>query len=656
MVWFFVGRNARIGIKDNKCNSWVDDCADVCYNVSKQYKERMILAITINAPAEAVCGLYAGVPEKREYHNAVKPENAIAATSVATNDGITTYFYEGLAHGLYYCGASQEGYNALCQTINSTGNTQLNIELDKLAGGGFEAGYVMQYTREFLEKQLVSHKDAWGAEYAKLFCTPQFMPGRPGRHQQTTNEEMVAFIEKLAASNAHMHIYNLGKSPKYGYDMPLVLFTRENVAGMTLAQAAEVICQNGKPTIQYTAQCHSTEPASTEGALAMMVSLCGDYGKVLDEVDIYIIPRINLDGAYEVTRKSPTTDEDMNRDYLFMHNVELRLITAAYNLFRPEVCIDGHEKWHRFNCAGEDICTDMEVQTGAGALNHPANMTELTMKMALCALEKARSLGLRSHFYSKLASAAGGSAGSSYFGTRNSLSFLVETPGQVNLGMCCMERRVMGQYVLASSVIDYTVEHAAEIVATVRASRDFMKKSNPIYLDEKLFVLEHGSTVTGSWSNPLLHVPSGEVVEENHTLDYKEHTEALATRPRATAYVLPEGLAQEAEILRVAGNHGIDHYRLPAGSTVNLKQYIKTEAGIALTEEQPITFEKGALVFPNTVDSAVLNVIMEPDFNAANPERKVTLLRMGLVKADEDGALPLYRYCHTLENGKVNAQ
>ena len=298
----------------------------------------------------------------------------------------------------------------------------------------------------------------------------------------------------------------------------------------------------------------------------------------------------------------------------------------------------------------------MEVQTGAGALNHPADMTGMTMKMALQAFEKARSLGLRSHFYSKLASAAGGAAGSSYFGTRNSLSFLVETPGQINWGMSCMERRVMAHYVLASSVIDYTVKHAAEIKALVHASRDFMKKSNQIYLEEKLFVLEHGSSVTGSWSNPLLHLPSGEVVEENHTIDYKEHTEALATRPRATAYILPAGLAREAEIIRVAECHGIEHYCLPAGSIVNLKQYIKTGEGFTITEEQPVTFENGAVVFPNTVDSAVLNVIMEPDFNYGNPERKMTLLRMGLVEADEAGTLPIYRYCRTLENGKVNVQ
>ena len=613
------------------------------------------MAMIITAPAEAQCGLYAGVPEKRTYADSVKPEKAIAATAVATKDGITTYTYEGLEQGLYFCGASREGYNSLCQIINYTGDTRLDVKLEKLAGGGFEAGFLLQYTKEFLEKQAVSHKDAWGPEYAKLFCTPQFMPGRPGRHQQTTNEEMVDFIQKLAASNANMHIFSLGKSPKYGYDMPLVLFTRENVEGKTLEQAAEIVRQNGKPTVQYNAQCHSTEPCSTEGALAMMVSLCGDFGKVLDTVDVYIIPRINLDGAYQMIRTSPTTKEDLNRDYLRTHNVEIQRVISVYNLFRPEVCIDGHEKYHRYNITGPDVCTDVGVQTGAGALNHPAEMTEMTMKMALSALGKAKSLGLRSNFFTNLASAAGGAAGSSYFGTRNSLSFLIETQG-ISWGMSCVERRVMSQYAIASALIEYTVEHSAEMMAMVHASRDFMKKSNPIYLEEKLFVLEHGSTVTGTWYSPLVHVPTGEVVEENHAIEHKEHTQALATRPRATAYVIPMGLATEAEILRVATIHGAEPYTLPAGATLNLKQYIKTEDGFTITEEQPFTFEKGAWVFPNTVDSAVLNVIMEPDFNPGNPERKMCLLRMGLIKADENGNLPLYRYCHTLENGKVNLQ
>ena len=96
--------------------------------------------------------------------------------------------------------------------------------------------------------------------------------------------------------------------------------------------------------------------------------------------------------------------------------------------------------------------------------------------------------------------------------------------------------------------------------------------------------------------------------------------------------------------------------RCPAviiGYSFSLKQYIKNDEGFTLTEEQIITFRTGGWVFPNTVDSAVLNVIMEPDFNYGNPERKMNILRMGLIAADEAGTLPIYRYCHTLEDGKV---
>lgn len=614
------------------------------------------MSVTITAPSGAVCGLYAGVPAARSYFEAIDPAKALPATKTTTQDGITTYYYEGLENGLYHCAASMEGYNAVCQTVNYTGSYQLDVKLDKLAGNGYEAGFVMLYTKEFIEAQLASDKNTWGSEYEKLFCTPQFMPGRPGRHQQTTNEELTDFIEKLAASNKNMYVYSLGKSPKYCYNMPLVLFTNEDVVGMTLEQAAEVIRSNGKPTVQYNAQCHSTEPASCEGALAMMVSLCGDFGRILDEVDVYIIPRINLDGAYEVTRKSPTTGEDMNRDYLYMHNKELQLVVNAFNLFKPEVAIDGHEKWHRAITPGEDICTDMELQTGAGALNHPSELTALVMNMALQAMEKAKSLGLRSRFYNNLASAAGGAAGSSYFGIRNCLSILVETPGQINLGMSFMERRVMAHYVLASTVITHTAENAAEIMAAVHASRDFMRKANGIYDDKKLFVLEHGNGQTGTWATPLIHVPTGRVTDPDHTENYFEHTEALITRPCATAYILPQGLAQEQEILRVANNHALEYYRLGADSTVLLKQYIKTEDGIELTEEGPVCFKNGAIVFPNTVDSTILNVIMEPDYNPSNPDRKMTLLRMGLIEADEAGKLPLYRYCHHLCDGNVSVE
>ena len=612
--------------------------------------------LTITAPEGSTCGLYPDGPATTHYFQVIKPENALPPTEVSTENGITTYYYDHLEPGSYHCGTSMDGYTAICQLIHYTeekekAGMRMDMRLDKLAGTGYEIPHAMIATEEMLQKRLLSKKDAWGEEYTKLFRTPVFREGRPGRHQQTTHDEMMDLIGNLASPN--VYVYSLGKSPMHGFDMPLVLFTRENVAGMTLEQAAQVVRNNGKPTVQYTAQCHSAEPASGEGAMAMMLQLCDEYGqKVLDAVDIYIVPRINLDGAVDVVRQSPTTGEDMNRDYLFMHNQEVRMVTAAYNLFLPEVCIDGHEKMNNALSTKQSLCTDMEIQVGAGSLNHPANMTQLAMKMALLALAKGKELDLRCHFYSKLASAAGGAAGSSYYGTRNSLSFLVETPGQAPAGTFLMERRVLGQYVLASTVITYTAEHAKEILDTVHGSREYMVKTGAVYDENDVIVLEHGKSETGTWETPMLDVPSGEVYSLK-PLPYYEHTEALLTRPRATAYVIPKGLDKESGIFRVAGNHALVHYELPAGSTLLLKQYSKNNDAIALGEEQSFTFAQGAYVFPNTVASTILGVIMEPDFGSSYTDRKMNLLSMGLVEADENGKLPIYRYCHDLKDGKI---
>ena len=88
-------------------------------------------------------------------------------------------------------------------------------------------------------------------------------------------------------------------------------------------------------------------------------------------------------------------------------------------------------------------------------------------------------------------------------------------------------------------------------------------------------------------------------------------------------------------------------------SATSLQQYLQKDDGISLAPEQVITFETGAHVFPNTIDSTILGMIMEPDFNPTKPELKRTILRMGLICPDEGGQLPLYRYCHNLENGKI---
>ena len=615
--------------------------------------------LTLTAPRGALCGLYPEMPKSRNYFEAIEESLAIVPTRVSSGEETDVYYYEGLATGLYHAAASKDGYYAFCQIINYTqekadSGFQLNINLDKMAGS-YEDNCLILYSEEFIASHMQSEKNTWGEKYARLFRTPQFLrpEGRVGKHQQTTSEELYAFIDKLNEKCDFMHVFSLGKSPKYNLDMPLVLFTRENVAGKTLEEAAEIIRTNGKLTVQYTAQVHGNEPASAEGALAMMLELTEDYGKsVLDTVDIYIVPRINLDGAVESIRESPTTGDDMNRDYLYMNNAEIRMVTSAYNLFLPEIAIDAHEKTAKVLSEGESDCTDMELQVGAGSLNHPAIMTKTAMDIALSALSRAKDLGLRGHFFQRFASAAGGSAGSSYYGTRNSLSFLVETPGLRSFCMSFIERRVMAQYVFASTVINYAVEHSGEIMSIVHSSRKLMAEKGPIYDESDIMTLEHEKAETSAFPSPIINITTGEVIEPEHFIPYTEHVIALHTRVRAAAYVIPKGLKNEEEILRVAKCHAIGYYEIPEGSAVSLCGYIKGDEKIELDEERSVKFEKGAYVFPNTVPSTILNVIMEPDFNSVSG-RKMSLHSMHLIATDESGRLPIYRYCHNLINGKV---
>ena len=120
--------------------------------------------LTVTAPEGAVCGVYPQVPTARNYFEAIDIANAIPATCAATADGVTVYHYADLEPGLYHCAASMEGCSAVCQMINYTAEKaaagmRYDMKLDKLAGNGYEAGYVMLNTQEFIDAQLASGKE-----------------------------------------------------------------------------------------------------------------------------------------------------------------------------------------------------------------------------------------------------------------------------------------------------------------------------------------------------------------------------------------------------------------------------------------------------------------------------------------------------------------
>ena len=107
----------------------------------------------------------------------------------------------------------------------------------------------------------------------------------------------------------------------------------------------------------------------------MIQELCGQYGEdILDKIDIVMIPRINVEGAFLFVR-TDYDGIDMNRDHMAINSKETAMLHETYYKFMPHVVIDNHEfffsEMGNYNNDPEKFeLNDFQI-TGASSLNPP---------------------------------------------------------------------------------------------------------------------------------------------------------------------------------------------------------------------------------------------------------------------------------------------
>lgn len=590
--------------------------------------------------------------------------NLVGSDAVETENGQTIYTYRTLKAGNYRCKAFGNDYYTVSQNVYyseadiATGKT-LNIDPGKAAGNGFEpTDEIRLYTQEVLDNLLPSSASQW-PEYAHIFTTPAFAEDHP-IHQQTTQQEMMDFLYELDDPDDQMYIYILGKT-ELGFEIPVVVFTSTDLSGTnTLEEAAARIRETEKTTIAYEAQIHGDEPASGEACLAMIATLDGAYGnEVLDTVNIYCIPRINPDGSSKFQLKNTSDNINMNRDFLYSQSMEVTLVHHAYNLFLPEVVINGHEFT---NVAISETTAPMEdIKIGpAQHLNSESTVNELTLEIVDAMFADINELGLRSYYYydsgsfHPLLSTKNNSIGRTYSGLYGSLSFLLETDGG-NSGMSRIHRRVISQYVAAESIIDYVVSNEKKIRTEIANARNKIVEKGSVYGEENdEIVLAHGTTnETTVLGRPLWDMRSGTAADADATDVIIRYDKALRTRIRPTAYVIPAGEAWTDAVLEILDKHAVRYDTLASGATIMLQQYVEATEGAELTEEAAVTFENGAIVIPmNQISGNIIAVLMEPDVD--DTEGYNGTLVQSHVLSPSNGKFPIYRYIHDLIDGKVS--
>ena len=531
---------------------------------------------------------------------------------------------------------------------------------------------VRYFTDEVMSQRFPSKESMW-PQYAEVFKTPAFTIAR-NDHQQTTQTEMESYIAGLDDANDNMYVYNLGKSKMGSYNIPIVIFTTADLSQAdTLEKAAALVKadneKNGKLTVHYQAQIHGDETAAGEAALGTITRLDGAYGEsVLDTMNIYVIPRLNPYGSSRgkrVTWINSSTYLDPNRDFMRLETSETQLRMYAYNLFYPEVVIDGHEWQEGITATGMRQVDLMMCSHSLPTFSQKFQDTALDLAKA--AFTQLKSDGINFSWYQDSVGGIGFNTGSSNTAFHGSFHLLIETMG-VNQGLQMYERRVAAHTSAQTGLFDYLDANVAEVKAVVQAQRQTIVENGKTYEEDDVVLLDVNSS-----DHPELHINNfvGQKIyqvnmknggrQEISTYKAKYYDVIKRTRPAPTAYVLPAGESFTQGVLDLMDKQGISYSFIPAGAAVQLQQYTGTVDLADLTEEKQVVFPKGAYVFTmNQPYALILAGFMEPDMTDAKMtdvngrETGGTLVQMGKISAT-DGMFPIYRYIHDLnEEGFID--
>ena len=567
----------------------------------------------------------------------------ITPYATESKDGYNYYYYPN-AQGDFHVRASRSGYITLYKNIyqspeEAAAKTLETVTLDKKGTNGYVPTTIYSHSTETLQRE-----ETWKSEasmypkYASALTNPVFQEGRDP-HQMTTQEELMADLRATDKADDHMYLLTLGYSEAYHQELPVAIFTQSDLSSATTIEEAAALMDSDKLTVYYRAQMHGNEPGGGEGALSMIHYLQLGYAEeILDKLNIIIVPRLSPDGSQLYQRLLPN-DINPNRDQMRLESAEMAAFQKGYLLFSPEIVLDGHERvWNnRFG--------DIQVSTCFTPMNSDGFRT-VALEMDEAAFAELTANNLNGYYYSANVNEKDVNMGGGYYAADGALYVLMETRG-IYGGNESMERRAVAHMAAVTGMLDYLYENDAAVKNTVAQERAAIAKRGATYEENDLFVLETKSRATTAadkeaWGilNTLgqdINWATGEVTMYERYPNVNDVI--LRTRVAPTAYVIPANLQNITQILELMDRHGIAYSKLPAGATLNLRQYGGTTTEATLSAAALKRFPEGAYVFTmNQEKGLLLASFMEPDHtNAA--EFSGNLVHMGLLQISDT-----YRY------------
>lgn len=613
---------------------------DVLADVVDPYSPVNFTGLVVKAESNVTMVFYKN--HTRDAEDKIQPDHTVT-------EGSYTYYYFAGISGSYCYDAKRSGDYTIYQKLYITSAEAKTYHLHEVKmnkrAGEWDHTYYYGNTDEYLNAVEYNMSEKWHTEVELI--TPVFTLENKPAHQMTTQTEMEEFILQRDQKDDNMYVFSMGKSSTYGLDIPIVFFTKTDLSGCTtLEQIAAALAADGLPNLGYKAQMHGDEHAAGEGALGVIDLLDREeYAYLLEDINIFVIPRMNPDGAYKCKRNMITvidtsfSNRDPNRDMLSLNLMEQRLYLQTVQIFDPIVELDGHERQRGNNVADIEIGASWRY----GSVPELLDLQVAMVQDMFAALEE---VDLSGAWYSAVVNTAGAADNTrSYAGAQGRIQILMESRG-IYLGNEAYGSRTASQIVSTMAAIEYTAENATALENAVAAERQRVIKAGETYEETELLGIANEKvahpeyTVTTEKTNTA----SGRITIFDQ-VPYI-YTPAV-TRPAPTAYVIPADLAKIDQIVELMDLQQIEYTLLPAGAAIELQQYTGTVENIALSNEQIYAFPNGAYVFQmNQVNAYVLAMMMEPDSCGQDlvQQNRIT---------PEGELFPIYRYIHDLENGAI---
>ena len=545
------------------------------------------LTLTVKTPEGAKIRVFAV-----ENADVPKMEKEIEIFSVSAENGETKF---SLAPDRYVIRQEKAGYYSAERCLDLTEDTTLSLALQKRYGYGYEPHEErMIYTYEGWDKFAPDSDERW-KPYEVIFDTPAFTvcEGEEGAHRIPTNRELWDFVREEDAKNPNMRLFTLFESAVYNLPAPIAVFAKNMPEGeLTMEELGEALQANGKPTVHYQAQIHGNETSGCAAAMGLMKYLNTPAGeKLLDGINLYIIPRLNPEGALLYKRQGGQ-ELDLNRDFFPMYARETRGSYRAFRAFMPCLVIDAHELRTR---KLSRVMRYEDIQLSGGcAPNGDPERVDNNLNLMFAATDEIRKMGLRSYFYLDHISGVSMSTGTRYFFERGAMTVLVECRG-IDLGFGRYHRRIMGQFTAVRRILE-------ELAA------DPEKYSAPIKRDRERFMNTEGDfVVSGAYTDdpendpkfPIYEfdVQTGELLKtENKPVTIYKNV--AQSRPRPRRYVLPLGKPWEKELTAFLDRHLIQYEIRSQARSLSLSRFVREGEKIVLSEPRLTEFPEGVLTVP----------------------------------------------------------